>query len=97
VSDERQTRRDLERGLARVRLEWNNAAETLATAERRHALAREALHLSQRAFELGETDLVQLLRAREQALDAESQLKLRRLERGRIAARLNQALGMIPR
>jgi outer membrane protein TolC len=54
------------------------------------------LRLTRRGFELGESDLFTLLQARAQALAAERDLRLRRLELGRATARFNQALGVIP-
>jgi cobalt-zinc-cadmium efflux system outer membrane protein len=80
---------------ARV-LERRGAADALAVAEQRARLAQDALNLTRRAFDLGETDLAALLRADERARNANLDLELRRLERGRASARLNQALGVVP-
>jgi outer membrane protein TolC len=49
-----------------------------------------------RAFNLGESELTTLLQAQERARQASLDLELRRLEQGRAAARLNQALGLVP-
>ncbi len=89
-------RLDAEQTLASADIERLGAAEALSVAERRHALAQDALRLMRRAFDLGETDLAELLRAEERAREASMDLELRRLEQGRALARLNQALGVIP-
>lgn len=89
-------RLEAEQALASADIERLGAAEALSVAERRHALAQDALRLMRRAFDLGETDLAELLRAEERAREASMDLELRRLEQGRALARLNQALGVIP-
>ena len=91
-----QVRRELEDELIRTREERQQTTQALELAEQQHALAGEGLRLTQRAFELGESDLFTLLQARAQALAAERDLRLRRLELGRAIARYNQALGVIP-
>jgi outer membrane protein TolC len=89
-------RRELDEalGLARTVFEGTHAA--LTVAGRRQALASEALTQVERGFELGEIDLNTLLRARQNAREAQLGLELKRLEQGRAAARLNQALGVVP-
>jgi outer membrane protein TolC len=89
-------RRDTARALAEAKLAWHSTAEALRLAERQQQTAAQALALTERAFHLGELDLNRLLRAREQARLAALTLALRRLERGRATARLNQALGVVP-
>jgi outer membrane protein TolC len=89
-------RLEAEQALASADIERLGATEALSVAERRHALAQDALRLMRRAFDLGETDLAELLRAEERAREASMDLELRRLEQGRALARLNQALGVIP-
>jgi cobalt-zinc-cadmium efflux system outer membrane protein len=91
-----QVRRDLEDELIRTREERRQTAQALQLAQQQHALASEGLRLTQRGFELGESDLFTLLQARAQALASERDLRLRRLELGRAVARYNQALGVIP-
>jgi outer membrane protein TolC len=90
------TAQELEHQLHTTRAEHALAAQSLELAERQQALSAQGLQLARRAFELGESDLFMLLQARAQALAAERDLQLRRLEQGRAAARLNQALGVIP-
>lgn len=90
------TRRELAEALEQARLELDRARRAVARAEERLALANEGLRLARRAFDLGEADLVRLLRARGEAVGARHALELRRLEVGQASARLNQALGVIP-
>jgi outer membrane protein TolC len=82
--------------LHEARLGVLGAADALAVAERRQALTQDALKLVRRAFDLGESDLTALLQAQERARQSSLDLELRRLEQGRAAARLNQALGVVP-
>jgi outer membrane protein TolC len=89
-------KRDLDTGLQNARVERDTAGRSLQLAQRQQALAAEGLRLTQRAFELGESDLFTLLTARAQALSAQRDVRLRRLELGRATARYNQALGVIP-
>lgn len=90
------TQMELEHELHAAFADQSLAARAAQLAERQKTLATEGLQLMQRAFELGESDLFTLLQTRAQALTAERDFKMRRLERGRAAARINQALGVIP-
>jgi outer membrane protein TolC len=89
-------RREAERELAGAVLGRAGAAKALQVAERRARLAADALKVAERAFELGETDLAERLRAERRAREAHLDLALRRAEQGQALARLNQALGIIP-
>lgn len=91
-----QVLRDLETALAEAHLEHRQASAAVTRAAALLSLAEDSLRLEQRAFELGEADLVRLLRARADARDARHALEARRLELGRAAARINQALGVTP-
>jgi outer membrane protein TolC len=90
------TRLQLEDALTQAQLDLDRASAALAQTERRRDLSEASLRLSQRAFELGETDLVRLLQAQADALSARHEFHNRELEHGRAIARLNQALGVIP-
>jgi len=96
AAERARVRRELETELALARTSRAAAAEALATARRQRALAAESLGLMQRGFALGEIDLATLLRERTRARETELALETRRLELGRAAARLNQALGVVP-
>lgn len=90
------TQMELEHELHTAFADQALATHAAQLAERQNTLAAESLQLMQRAFELGESDLFTLLQTRSQALTAERDFKVRRLEQGRAAARINQALGAIP-
>ncbi len=88
--------REAEHALEAALVGREGARAQLQAAEARDALTDQAVVLARRAFELGEGDLDNLLRAEERAREAKLNLALRRLEQGRALARLNQALGVIP-
>ena len=96
VAEQSLIRLEAEHALHEARLGVLGAADALAVAERRQALTQDALKLVRRAFDLGESDLTALLQAQERARQSSLDLELRRLEQGRAAARLNQALGVVP-
>ncbi len=89
-------RRELELRLSQAEQELASAIRLLQLAQQKYDYSHARLKLAQRAFELGEMDLYQLLLARRQSNLATRDLKLRRLERKRAAARKNHALGVIP-
>jgi len=91
-----QTRLQLEDALTQAQLDLDRATTALAQTERRRDLSEASLKLSQRAFDLGETDLVRLLQAQADALSARQDFHNRQLRHGRAVAQLNQALGVIP-
>lgn len=98
---ERMSERDLRKQQLQLELEdavreQELTREAIVFAERQHALSQENLRLARRAFSLGETDLVNLIRVQSQAFAAERSLRQRRLELQRNVARLNQALGRMP-
>lgn len=96
VSEQSLTRLEAEHALHEARLGVLGTADALGVAQRRQTLTQEALKLVRRAFDLGESDLTALLQAQERARQANLDLELRRLEQGRAAARLSQALGVVP-
>ena len=91
------TRYELEQEHAQARQALQQSAAAITLAEERKALASRGEHLAKRAFELGESDLVQLLRARNLAADAALELERKRLEHQRAIARHNQILGVMPK
>ncbi len=87
----------------RLQVELEEAAAELDAAQaskqravQRKQLAEESLNLSRRAFELGEADLIRLLQSQEKAIGARFDAETRAIEYARAAARLNQALGVLP-
>lgn len=87
-------RRELELRLSQAEQELASAIRLLQLAQQKYDYSHARLKLAQRAFELGEMDLYPLLLARRQSNLATRDLKLRRLERKRAAARRNHALGV---
>lgn len=90
------TRLQLQEALNQAALEYDSVRTALAQTERRRSLSDRSLNLSQRAFELGEIDLIRLLQAQNDALTARHDQQLRQLQFGQAIARLNQAAGVIP-
>ncbi len=70
--------------------------KALALAERQNQLADTRMSMSQRAFDLGESDLFLLLQARSQAAAAARNLTRTRIEYQRAVSRYNHLLGEIP-
>lgn len=68
----------------------------LAIVEEQHRLAQENLRLAHKAFVLGETDLVHLMRVQALAYEAERALNNRRIQLKWDIARFNQAAGVLP-
>ncbi len=65
-------------------------------ARRQNQLSKRNLAMSRKAFSLGETGLIQLIRIQAQAFAAERNMHQKHLEVGLQTARLNQAKGIIP-
>ncbi len=80
---------EAEHNLATTRAELQIASEN-------EAIARESLRLAEKAFQLGETDLVALLRVRAQAYEAGRALSARQIQLQWDIARYNQAVGVLP-
>lgn len=98
-----QAEAEAERARLRTRLDIEQARRALAQAEYQLALTRERaaraadnLAISERAYTLGEFDLVTLLRARAAALESTSLLARHGYERAAAQSRLNQTLGVLP-
>jgi outer membrane protein TolC len=89
-------RRELEHEQEQAQLAIQQTAAAIRLAEQRMTITTRGEHLAKRAFELGESDLVALLRARNLAADAALTLERRRIEHQRAIARYNQILGVIP-
>lgn len=68
----------------------------LVIVEEQHRLAQESLRLARKAFALGETDLVHLMRVQAQAYEAERALGNRQIQLKWDIARFNQAAGVLP-
>ncbi len=70
--------------------------ERLDIVAEQNRLAQENLRLARKAFDLGETDLVALLRVQASALEAERALRSSRTQLQWDIARYNQAMGVLP-
>lgn len=93
---QQQAMRELERSR-------RESAERLVTLDRELQHAEQSLEfaesyyqLQRRAFDLGEVDLLELIRARERVAEARTLHDRKRLERNREVARYNQAVGDMP-
>lgn len=65
-------------------------------AARQFEIAQERLKLAQKAFQLGETDLVSLLRVQAQNFESERAFTARRIQVQWDIAPYNQTLGVLP-
>lgn len=68
----------------------------LIIAAKQHEIAAESLTLAQKAFQLGETDLVSLLRVQAQSFEAERAFTTRQIQVQWDIARYNQTVGVLP-
>lgn len=68
----------------------------LMLAGKQYEIAKESLRLAQKAFQLGETDLVSLLRVQAQTFDAERAFSTRQVQVQWDVARYNQIVGVLP-
>ncbi len=99
------TRVQSEYSRTRLTLEYNRqqaeqalqaADQLLDLARQRRGAARENLELIQKSFDLGESDLFTLLRARAAAFEAEQAYNQQEIAQALSRARLNQAQGVLP-
>jgi outer membrane protein TolC len=68
----------------------------LSIATKQHEIAKESLTLAQKAFQLGETDLVSLLRVQAQTFEAARAFTTRQIQVQWDIARYNQTVGVLP-
>lgn len=68
----------------------------LTIAGKQYDIAKESLRLAQKAFQLGETDLVSLLRVQAQTFEAEQAFTTRQVQVQWDVARYNQTVGVLP-
>jgi outer membrane protein TolC len=73
-----------------------SAQQELDVAQRQNTIVQENLRLARVAFDVGETDLVGLLRVQRLAFAALRRVKELRIMRQRAIARFNQAAGRLP-
>lgn len=89
-------RRALEAALAKAKASLEAAANQAALAQEHRQVTSENLALVERAFALGERGLVDVLRVRTLAREAQLSAALARADIGAARARVNQALGVLP-
>lgn len=89
-------RRALEADVAKARAALAAATERSALAQEHRVITRENLALVERAFTFGERGLVDVLRVRTLAREAELSAALAQTDIGAARARINQALGVLP-
>lgn len=68
----------------------------LVLAGKQYEIAKESLRLAQKAFQVGETDLVSLLRVQAQTFEAERAFSTRQVQVQWDVARYNQIVGVLP-
>lgn len=70
--------------------------QEMILVDEQNRLAQDNLRLARKAFSLGETDLVHLLRVQTSAFEAERALRTRQIQLQWDIARYNQAAGVLP-
>ncbi|PHS22661.1 MAG: hypothetical protein COA83_11310 [Methylophaga sp.] len=96
MAKEAEREREHELETSQAKLAVQQTRKTLSLAKTQHQLAQQRWKLSKRAFELGESDLFQLILAREQADIQSRHLRRSQLELSLSQARLNHILGAMP-
>lgn len=89
-------KRELDIKLQQARDRLTSTRASLEVAREHAELARENLALIRRSFDLGETDLFDLLRVQSRAFSAELNLRLTEIQLEANIARYNQAAGILP-
>ncbi len=96
MGDRDQLRLGLETALHEAEHNLEVIRSELRIVESQHSLAQENLRLARKAFSLGESDLVSLLRVQAMAQEAERALRIRETQLQWNIARYNQAVGVTP-
>lgn len=96
-SERARVQRELELRLEQAGYSVKFAQRASELADQQNRLASNSLRLQQRAFELGESDLVLLLHAREQAADAAQAMQRAELEYQLAISRYTHASGVMPK
>jgi len=94
---ERETLRNaLETMMHEAEHNLNVSRAELAIVTKQFEIAKESSKLAQKAFQLGETDLVSLIRVQAQTYEAERAYTTRKIQVQWDIARYNQAVGVLP-
>ena len=96
MSERDAMRLELEAAMHEAEHNLNVSRAELAVTIRQNEIARASLLLAQKAFELGESDLVSLLRVQAQAFEAERAFTTQQIQVQWNIARYNQTVGVLP-
>lgn len=91
-----QAQRRIQQDVLKAQAELSSAQRQLSLAQARLALTDDSLRLAQRSFDLGESDLSALMRARAASHEAQSWLQRQQVARWSALSRLRQAQGVLP-
>jgi len=91
-----ETRRQLERRLQELGQEMGLASDSLVLAQERMTITSQRYEMSLAAFEVGETDLTQVVIAQQQARQSERDFAAMRLRQQRLTSEYNQTIGVLP-
>jgi outer membrane protein TolC len=96
VSERERLRYAMETALHEAEHNLEVTRAELEVVTRQNQIAQESQRLGKKAFDLGETDLIHLMRVRALAYEAERTLSSRRIQLQWDIARYNQAVGVLP-
>lgn len=96
MSERDRLRYALESALHEAEHNLETTRAELEIVTRQNQIAQENLRLAKKAFDLGETDLVHLMRVQALAYEAERALGSRKIQLQWDIARYNQAVGVLP-
>jgi outer membrane protein TolC len=96
VAEQRLAMQRLKLAVLQTGFELETASRQLTLAQTAQALANDTLALAEKAFQLGETNLTTLLRARAAAHEANGHRQQREIARGLAVSQFKQAIGEMP-
>lgn len=96
LSDLESLKLALEGAMHEVEHNLTVSRKELALANQQFDIAKESARLAEKAFKLGEADLVSLLRVQSQAYEAERAYTTRKIQLQWDIARYNQVVGVLP-
>lgn len=96
LTEREATRLELEAAMHEAEHNLSVSRAEFSIAAKQFEIARESLILAQKAFQLGETDLVSLLRVQAQTFEAERAFTTRQIQVQWDIARYNQTVGVLP-
>ena len=91
-----ETRRQLQRRLLELEREMRLVSDTLAVGQERVAISGQRYEMSLAAFEVGESDLTQVMIAQQQARQSERDFESVSLRQQRLISEYNQTIGVLP-